>query len=452
MSETTTKPNTRSRTSGQVKPGYKKTQIGIIPEDWEVRKLITQANVDKENISSDFNGEYINYVSLSDIQNGKIFPNKIEYKSAPSRAKRVTQEGDVLLATVRPNLKNFAIIDRPNIIASTGFAVLGYKKMELRFLYNFLYSHYAEKQYFALTVGSNYPALNSNDVKNLKLPIPPLPEQEAIADCLTTWDKGIEKLSALIAAKKEQKKGLMQQLFNGQLTIDNKQWNNEQLSMNNVQLKRVENEEDRLKGWKKVRLGDLGKTFNGLTGKTKDDFGVGLPFVSYLNVFRNNKIEENTSFDYVNIESSENQNTLNYGDLIFTTSSETPNEVGISSVVLFKPKEKLYLNSFCFGMRLNDFSILKPEYAVYLLRGQNFRREMYKLAQGSTRYNLSKASFVKIQITVPSLEEQTAIAEVLTAADKEIELLEQKLEAFKLQKKGLMQVLLTGEKRLIDNE
>src|SRR5690606_5995518 len=373
MSETTTKPNTRSRTSGQVKPGYKKTQIGIIPEDWEVRKLITQANVDKENISSDFNGEYINYVSLSDIQNGKIFPNKIEYKSAPSRAKRVTQEGDVLLATVRPNLKNFAIIDRPNIIASTGFAVLGYKKMELRFLYNFLYSHYAEKQYFALTVGSNYPALNSNDVKNLKLPIPPLPEQEAIADCLTTWDKGIEKLSALIAAKKEQKKGLMQQLFNGQLTIDNKQWNNEQLSMNNVQLKRVENEEDRLKGWKKVRLGDLGKTFNGLTGKTKDDFGVGLPFVSYLNVFRNNKIEENTSFDYVNIESSENQNTLNYGDLIFTTSSETPNEVGISSVVLFKPKEKLHLNSFCFGMRLNDFSILKPEYAVYLLRGQNFR-------------------------------------------------------------------------------
>src|SRR5690554_488819 len=204
----------------EIKPGYKKTSVGIIPEEWEVKKLISQAYVDKENINSDFEDEFINYVSLSDIKNGKILPKKIQFKSAPSRAKRITKKGDVLLATVRPNLKNFAIVDKENIIVSTGFAVLGYKKMDLVYLYNFLYSHFAEKQYFALTVGSNYPALNSNDVKNLKLPIPPLPEQKAIADCLSTWDKGIEKLSALIASKKEQKKGLMQQLLTGKKRLD----------------------------------------------------------------------------------------------------------------------------------------------------------------------------------------------------------------------------------------
>ena len=162
----------------KTKPHYKKTPIGIIPKNWEVKKLVSQAFVDKENISSDFKKEYINYVSLSDVENGRVFPKKIEFEDAPSRAKRVTKKGDVLLATVRPNLKNFAVVDRENIIASTGFAVLGYKKMNLEFLYNFLYSHFAEKQYYALTVGSNYPALNSNDVKNLKLPTPPSPNKK----------------------------------------------------------------------------------------------------------------------------------------------------------------------------------------------------------------------------------------------------------------------------------
>lgn len=421
----------------EVPQGYKKTVIGIIPEDWEVKKLISQAYVDKENINSDFEDEFINYVSLSDIKNGKILPKKIQFKSAPSRAKRITKKGDVLLATVRPNLKNFAIVDKENIIASTGFAVLGYKKMDLVYLYNFLYSHFAEKQYFALTVGSNYPALNSNDVKNLNLPIPPLPEQKAIADCLSTWDKGIEKLSALIASKKQQKKGLMQGLFSGKLKVEN------------GELVKVEDKENWLKGWKEVKLGEIGETFNGLTGKTKEDFGKGKPYVSYLNVFNNNSITEETNFDYVEVKEGENQAQLKYGDLVFTTSSETPNEVGMSSVILFHPKKELFLNSFCFGLRLENFEKLNPGFAVYLFLDDQFRKEMYKLAQGSTRFNLSKTGFRKIHLLVPSIKKQTAIAEVLTTADKEIELLEQKLESFKTQKKGLMQVLLIGEKRLV---
>ena len=415
----------------KIKQGYKQTVVGVIPEDWEVKSLKSQVSVDKENLNSTFSDEYINYVSLSDINNGKIYPKKIRFKEAPSRAKRITKKGDVLLATVRPNLKNFAIVDKENIIASTGFAVLGYKKMDLVYLYNFLYSHFAEKQYFALTVGSNYPALNSNDVKNLKLPIPPLPEQIAIADCLSTWDKGIEKLSSLIASKKEQKKGLMQQLLTGEERL---------LSKNGLSFSEV---------WNEVNMGDLGETFNGLTGKTKKDFGEGKPYVTYLNTFRQNKIDENTVFDYVKVGETENQSVLKYGDLIFTTSSETPNEVGMSSVILFHPKESLHLNSFCFGLRLKSLDQLHPNFAVYLLRGADFRREMYKLAQGSTRFNLSKSSFKKIIVKLPSLSEQISIAELLSTAGKEIDLLETKLEAFKIEKKGLMQVLLTGEKRLV---
>src|SRR5690625_27815 len=235
----------------KIKQGYKQTVVGVIPEDWEVKSLKSQVSVDKENLNSTFSDEYINYVSLSDINNGKIYPKKIRFKEAPSRAKRITKKGDVLLATVRPNLKNFSIVDKENIIASTGFAVLGYKKMDLVYLYNFLYSHFAEKQYFALTVGSNYPALNSNDVKNLKIPIPPLPEQKAIADCLSTWDKGIAKLSALIASKKEQKKGLMQGLFSGKSKVEN------------GELVKVEDEKLWLKGWKEIKLKKTAKFLRG---------------------------------------------------------------------------------------------------------------------------------------------------------------------------------------------
>ncbi|MGV4530575.1 restriction endonuclease subunit S, partial [Ornithobacterium rhinotracheale] len=113
---------------------------------------------------------------------GKTYPNKIKLSDAPSRARRIARKGNILFSTVRPNLKNFAKVERDYIIASTGFSVLEEKEININFLLSFLYSHYAEKQYFALTVGSNYPALNSEDVKGIKLPIPPLAEQEKIAD------------------------------------------------------------------------------------------------------------------------------------------------------------------------------------------------------------------------------------------------------------------------------
>ena len=109
---------------------------------------------------------------------------------------------------------------------------------------------------------------------------------------------------------------------------------------------------------------------------------------------------------------------------------------------------ELYLNSFCFGYRLHNFETLIPEFARFLFRGEAFRDEIFKLSQGSTRFNLSKNEVMKLNITLPTLQEQKAIAQVLSTADKEIELLEKVLEQLKLQKKGLMQLLLNGIIRL----
>ena len=160
--------------------------------------------------------------------------------------------------------------------------------------------------------------------------------------------------------------------------------------------------------WDIKTLGELGITYNGLTGKSKKDFGEGKPFVPFMNINRNSRVDP-AHVDYVNVEAGEKQSLVKYGDVLFTISSETPDEVGMSSVVLFHVKE-LYLNSFSFGYRLNDNRSLLPEFAEYLFRGRQCRKVIESLGQGSTRYNLSKLRLLDMAIPLPPLPEQKKIA------------------------------------------
>ena len=114
------------------------------------------------------------------------------------------------------------------------------------------------------------------------------------------------------------------------------------------------------------------------------------------------------------------------------------------SSVLLDDISDLYLNSFCFGYRLHDFNTLLPSFAGYYFRSENFRSILNKLAQGSTRFNLSKNELMKEKISIPSLEEQNKIVHILRLADKEIEFLKADLSQQKILKKSLMQLLLTG--------
>ncbi len=194
--------------------------------------------------------------------------------------------------------------------------------------------------------------------------------------------------------------------------------------------------------WEIVTLGEIGNTFNGLTGKTKVDFGSGKPYITYMNIFSNPKLK-NDFVDFVEIGEIENQNSVQYGDIFFTTSSETVDEVGFSSVLLDKVEE-CYLNSFCFGFRMKDFQSLLPEYAVYLLRGEKSRKIISVLAQGSTRFNLSKINLLKkLYLSLPPLPEQQKIAEILSTVDAKIEVIDQQITETQALKKGLMQRLLT---------
>lgn len=201
--------------------------------------------------------------------------------------------------------------------------------------------------------------------------------------------------------------------------------------------------------WIKFRFGASGSSYGGLVNKCSDDFGQGKPFVTYMNVFSNCKTKDDC-FEFVDIGLHEHQNVICQGDILFTTSSETPDEVGMSSVVTFDPKEPVYLNSFCFGFRFDESINLSPEFLAYLFRGSAVRNFMSTIAQGSTRYNLPKRYLFKdLYLTVPaSISTQRHIGEVLGTCDEVIEQSERAAEKYRQIKAGMLKDLLT---RGIDN-
>ena len=180
---------------------------------------------------------------------------------------------------------------------------------------------------------------------------------------------------------------------------------------------------------------ELGTSYSGLSGKSAQDFGSGKPFITYLNVYSNNIINEN-DFQYVAIKDGEKQNVAEYGDVLFTLSSETPREVGIGSVYL--GKEKVYLNSFCFGIHITNMEVAFPPYLSYYVSSTAFRKFIYPYAQGSTRFNLCKADFEKASIKLPTLENQKRIYSILSHIDSKIETEIQMLNLYNSQKQYLL--------------
>jgi type I restriction enzyme S subunit len=160
-------------------------------------------------------------------------------------------------------------------------------------------------------------------------------------------------------------------------------------------------------------LGELGYFYGGLSGKSKEDFANGnAKFITYMNVFTNLAIDTDIS-DLVRIGENEKQNTVQYGDILFTGSSETPDECGMSSVLTEVSDEKFYLNSFCFGFRLKDNNLLLPDFSKYLFRSQNIRKQIKRTANGVTRFNVSKKKMEQVVIPLPPLPVQQEIVRIL---------------------------------------
>lgn len=223
--------------------------------------------------------------------------------------------------------------------------------------------------------------LYGENLKHIRVYHPAIEEQKKITRLLSLIDKRIATQNKIIEKLQSLIKGLNDNIHKG------------------------------IKG-ETVCFSDLGEAYSGLSGKGGDDFGYGEPFITYMNVYQNTYISEK-DYELVQIAPNEKQNSVQYGDALFTLSSETPEEVGIGAVYLGNT-QKLYLNSFCFGIHFYDERVL-PQYLAHFISSSSFRRAIYPLAQGSTRFNLQKNDFMKMKFLLPSLEKQGHIANTLDA-------------------------------------
>ena len=277
----------------------------------------------------------------------------------------------------------------------------------------FCYSYFETLDLSSLVQVGSLPSYNNNIVGKINILQPVPKEQKAIGLYFKYLDDLIQSTIKKIESLKQVKAASLQSMFP-----------QEGETKPSVRFKGFEGD------WEKTIVGNLGATYSGLSGKTKDDFGQGdAKFVTFLNVLTNAKIDTST-LEPVKVSKGEHQNEVKKGDLLFNTSSETPEEVGMCAV-MDDELENVYLNSFCFGFRITDKDI-DPTFIAYLMRSHIGRRIMLILAQGATRYNLSKNNFCKTELLLPeSKAEQAAIGRYFSNLDKQITLQAQRLEKLK---------------------
>ena len=253
---------------------------------------------------------------------------------------------------------------------------------------------------------STIPQINNIHINPLRISIPLIREQKKISALLMELDQRIETQKKIIEDLKKLKDAINNSLHN---------------NINEFQL---------------FSFNELGNDYSGLTGKSSDDFGSGLPYISYLNVFRNDIVTDGP-FDCVKVSKTEKQNIVSYGDLLFTLSSETPSEVGIGAIYIGKTNP-LYLNSFCFGVHLSNQENIYGPYLAYFVTSQYFRRTILPFAQGSTRYNLMKSDFMKHKFCFPNIASQKAIYNTLHTLSEKIQNEEVCLNKYTEQKQYLL--------------
>lgn len=378
---------------------------------WEQRKLgeevqIVMGQSPKGENYTDNPEDYILVQGNADMREGKVFP-----RVWTTQVTKQAYKGDIILS-VRAPVGDIGKTDYDVVIGRGVAAVKGNE-----FFYQLLGKLKQDGYWTKSSTGSTFDSINSNEIKNAKVTIPDANEQLFIGNYFQRIDNLITLHQRKYDALKSMKKTLLSKMFpkNGE-----------------------DVPEIRFKGfadaWEQRKLGELGKTYTGLSGKTKEDIGHGeASFVTYLNVF-NNPMADKEQLELVEIDKK--QNEVMKGDIFFTVSSEIPEEVGMASVWPYDMKN-VYLNSFCFGYRpIIDINL---HYASAMLRSRNIRKRMYLLAQGISRYNISKNKVMEIDVSLPSLKEQSEIGEYFNNIEILITLHQRKLDELKNMKKTLLQ-------------
>lgn len=423
---------------GAIPAGYKQTEVGVIPDDWEVCPVRQKGEIlTGKALAASAPGTQRPYLRTKNVFDGRIDIDDV--LTMPMTDEQFAQfqirNGDVLLNEGQ----SLELVGRCAIYQDEYPEPCAIQNALLRFraragvsekFASYLFRHCQQTGVFARIAlqTTSVAHLGGSRFERLYLSWPTESEQRAIAAALSDVDALLAKLDQFIAKKRDLKQAAMQQLLTGQT---------------------------RLPGfsgaWEVKPMRELGNTYGGLVGKTKGDFGRGgARYIPFMNVMTDTVIDPNW-LEQVDVAFDEMQNIAKKGDLFFNGSSETPEEVGFCSVLL-EDIPSLYLNSFCFGFRFNADARVNGLFFAYWFRCKEGRKAMSVLAQGATRYNIAKSAFLQLEIPQPSAEEQTAIATVLSDMDAELDSLEVRRDKTRALKQGMMQELLTGRIRLVKME
>ena len=271
------------------------------------------------------------------------------------------------------------------------------------------------------SAGSGTGVLNTQLLQRLEIWIPDEQVQRRVVAAIEVAESYVLTLEQLIAKDQQIMQGMMQQLLAGKV---------------------------RLPGftepWHDVCLRDAGVTYGGLAGKKKKDFGAGsASFVTFMEVMAGPRLL-GRRLERVKLRSNERQNRVQRGDILFNASSETPDQVALAAVVDFEPDSTTFLNSFCFGYRLERRDLVDPPYLAYFFRSDAGRALVATLAQGATRYNIAKTKLLDLRPVLPPVDEQRAIVATFRDCEDEITIATRRLTKARNVKQGMMQELLSG--------
>lgn len=431
---------------------YKPTGIdllGSIPNNWSVGRLKDISNMNEKSLTDKVSKDYqFKYVDISNVnQNGLMQePETITFSEAPSRARRIVRENDIIISTVRTYLKAIAFFDfyPKDFIASTGFAVLTpNRKIDAKFLAFYSQSELFVDLVIRFSTGVSYPAINSTTLSCLYVYLPPLEEQISIAKYLDTKTKAIDKKINLLSRKTEYYKELRKCIINDAVCkgLDK-----------DVKLKESEFVFSVNANWKRYRLKDLGFLYSGLSGKAGDDFNQddnpnNKGFIPFTNIANNTYLKAN-HLGTVVVYENEKQNKVRKGDLFFLMSSEGYDDVG-KTAALAEDIPDTYLNSFCKGYRITK-KYCEPYFLNYLLLSDNYRKSLITEGKGFTRINLKMEKVTDFFVYLPpTKEEQIAIANYLDEKTQKIDAIvaniAKQIETLKELRKTLINDVVTGK-------
>lgn len=408
-----------------VAQGYKQTEIGMIPENWDVVTIddvssVVSGGTPSTTVQAFWNGD-INWFTPTEVGLSKYVGSslrKITQNGLHNSSAKLLPIGTILLTT-RAGIGDLAILTQE---ASTnqGFqSLLVNKKVDNEFFYYLVST--LKKVLLENASGSTFLEISPDKIKKINIPLPPKPEQKAIVTALSDVDELIASLERLIAKKEDIKTATMQQLLTGKKRLDG--FSGE---------------------WVEKKLGGIG-TFSKGSGVRKDEAQSGnIPCVRYGEIYTLHHEYIKNFASYISESVMHTAKKLKQGDLLFAGSGETKEEIG---------KCVAFLDSFM-AFAGGDIVIVSPKnvdslFMGYLLNMPKVSMQKASKGQGDAVVHISATSLAEIEIEIPiDIKEQKAIATILLDMDKELEALKVRLKKIRAIKIGMMQELLTGKTRL----